>query len=200
LEIDGGTYATILTIHSWLRWGALAFGVAATINAFANRSTATTPVPGRAWDVMFMAAVDVQVLFGLLLYFGLSPYTAEGLNDFRRALDRPALRFWTIDHIGLMMAAVVLVRTGRVLAMSAATPAIQRLRRGLCFGLAVASMVAGTPWPGSMNGRPLFRMWEGRRDTAQLLPRRDRPEWRPAPPRYTSSTVTPCVTRSARST
>jgi hypothetical protein len=200
LEIDGGTYRAILTIHSWLRWAALAFGVAATVNAFANRSTATAPLPGRGWDVMFMAAVDVQVLFGLLLYFGLSPYTAEGLHDFRGALERPVLRFWTIDHIGLMMAAVILVRTGRVLAMSAATPSVQRLRRGLCFGLAVTSMVVGTPWPGSMNGRPLFRMWVGSRDKAQLRPRRDRPELRPAWPRIVSSTVTPCVTRSARST
>jgi hypothetical protein len=196
LTPDGGTYGAILTIHSWLRWGALLFGIAATINAFTNRSVATVPLPGRWWDVLFMAAVDVQVLFGLLLYFGLSPFTAEGLNDFRGALRNPPLRYWTVDHIGLMVAAVILVRTGRVLAMSARTAAVQRLRRGLCFGLAVGSMLAGTPWPGSRDGRPLFRKWNGTPSMVQLFRRPDRPvvsgvKW---------LTMTPSVTRSASST
>jgi len=158
LEIAGGTYGTVLTIHSWLRWAALALGVAATINAFTNRSDDTAPVPGRRWDVMFMAAVDLQVLFGLVLYFGLSPFTTEGFNDLRSALVNPALRFWMVEHIGAMAAAVVLVRAGRVLALNASTPASQRFRRGLCFGLSVLLMAAGIPWPGLDNGRPLFRI------------------------------------------
>jgi hypothetical protein len=200
LEIDIGIYPVVLTIHSWLRWGALALGVAATINAFTNRSAHMTPLPGRMWDVLFMAAVDVQVLFGLLLYFGLSPFTAEGLTNFRSALQQPILRFWTIEHIGLMMSAVILVRVGRVLAMNAATPAVQRMRRGLCFGLAVASMLAGTPWPGSATGRPLFRVWRGTPSTAQLLPRLERGDLRSSGLPVTSSTVMPSATRSARST
>jgi TRAP-type C4-dicarboxylate transport system permease small subunit len=57
-----------------------------------------------------------------------------------------------------MLAAVVLVRMGRVLAMNAASPAAARRRRLICFALATVLMIAATPWAGLANGRPLFRL------------------------------------------
>ena len=56
-----------------------------------------------------------------------------------------------------MMAAVVLVRTGRVLAMNAASAASARRRRLTCFAIATVLMLAAVPWPGLANGRPLIR-------------------------------------------
>jgi hypothetical protein len=158
LDIVGGAYGIVLIIHSWLRWAALALGIAATVNAFVNRSRHTSPIPGRRWDVLFMAAVDFQVLFGLALYFGLSPFTSEGFNDFRAALRNPGLRFWMVEHAAAMLTAVVLVRAGRVLAINAKTPDRQRLSRGICFALSVVAMAVGIPWPGLDNGRPLLRL------------------------------------------
>jgi hypothetical protein len=32
----------------------------------------------------------------------------------------------------------------------------RRNGRYICFGIAVLAMVAGVPWPGLANGRPLF--------------------------------------------
>ena len=32
------TYVVVLTMHSWMRWAALALGAAATVNAFVGRS------------------------------------------------------------------------------------------------------------------------------------------------------------------
>ena len=155
--MGGGTYGTVLTIHSWLRWATLLLAILATLNALLNRSDRVAPLPGRWWDVLFMAFVDLQVLFGLMLYFGLSPFVAEGLTDLGAALRTPPVRFWTLEHAGWMTAAVVLVRIGRVLAMNAPTPAMQRLRRGGCFALALAAMLAGIPWPYLELGRPFFR-------------------------------------------
>jgi hypothetical protein len=150
-------YVVVLTIHSWMRWAALLLGAAATVNSFFNRRENPARGGRSRWDTFFMMAVDLQVLLGLFLYFGLSPSTTEGMNDFHAALHIPALRFWTFTHIATMFGAVVLVRVGRVLAMSAPTPEARRTRRGVAFALALVAMIAGIPWPGTTVGRPLFR-------------------------------------------
>ena len=152
-------YTTVLTIHSWLRWIALILAVGATINAYLDRSESLERLPGKWWDTLFMLALDLQILLGLALYFGLSPFTIEGMNDLGAAMRNPALRFWTVEHILAMVGAVVLVRIGRVMAMTATSTAARRRRRWISFALCTAVMVAGIPWPGLANGRPLFRMW-----------------------------------------
>lgn len=165
-------YQTVLTLHSWNRWFSLLLGLAATISAFVEvpaTQAATPPGPGRAgkrrsgsrWDTFFMASVDLQMLFGLLLYFGLSPFTTEALNNLSSAMRSPALRFWTVEHVAGMFAAVVLVRLGRIFAMTAATAEAKRSRRLVCFALALVLMVAAIPWPGLAQGRPLLRGWPG---------------------------------------
>jgi hypothetical protein len=151
-------YTAVLTIHSWLRWLALLLGVAATVNASRDRLMVSDRPPGARWDTFFMLAVDLQVLFGLFLYFGLSPFTKAAMEDLGGALRNPALRFWGVEHIALMMAVVVLVRVGRVMALNAKTPSVRRSRRFLCFAAATTVMILGIPWPGLANGRPLFRI------------------------------------------
>lgn len=150
-------YPAVLTIHSWLRWGTLILGTAATLNAFLGRSE-NPAKPGRSrWDTFFMLAVDLQVLLGLALYFGLSPTTIAGMNDLQAALHTPILRFWTFVHILSMFGAFLLVRVGRVMGMNSATPDSRRRRKGLAFGAALLVMLAAIPWPGTAAARPLFR-------------------------------------------
>jgi hypothetical protein len=150
-------YSVVLTLHSWNRWITLVLGVAALISAFQDHATLTERPRGSRWDTFLMASVDLQVLFGLLLYLGLSPMTRAALTDFTAAIRTPSVRFWALDHAVLMFGAVVLVRLGRILAMTAKTAAARRSRRLICFGLALAIMLAGIPWPGMSVVRPLFR-------------------------------------------
>jgi hypothetical protein len=150
-------YPTVLIIHSWLRWAALLLGVTATFNAFRDRTDAAARPRGQRWDWCFMLALDLQVLFGLLLYFGFSPFTREAIGNIGMAIRDPGLRFWAITHVAMMCVALVAVRTGRVFAMSEPTSRARRNGRYICFGIAVLAMMAGVPWPGLPNGRPLFR-------------------------------------------
>ena len=152
-----GMYSAVLTIHSWMRWITLVLAVASTINALRQPVAGADRLPGRWWDTFFMLAVDLQVFFGLVLYFGLSPFTKEAMTNVGVAMRNPALRFWLIEHAGGMFAAVVLVRMGRVLAANAASPIMARNRRLACFAVATVGMVLAIPWPGLANGRPLFR-------------------------------------------
>ncbi|MGE0703032.1 MAG: hypothetical protein AB7F99_11650 [Vicinamibacterales bacterium] len=151
-------YTTVLTIHSWLRWVALLLAIAATINAFREDSDLSQRPPGAKLDSLFMAAVDVQVLAGLVLYFGLSPFTSEAFADFGGAMRNSGLRFWAVEHVALMFGVNILVRIGRVMALNAKTAAARRRRRSIAFAAALIVMVIGIPWPGLDHGRPLFRI------------------------------------------
>ena len=150
-------YSAVLTIHSWLRWAALLFGAIATFMAFRHRADTDKRPRGQQWDWAFMLALDLQVLFGLLLYFGLSPFTREAMRDIGFALGDPGPRFWAFTHVTTMIVALVAVRAGRVFAMGEPTSPARRNGRYICFGIAVLAMVAGVPWPGLPLGRPLFR-------------------------------------------
>ena len=69
----------------------------------------------------------------------------------------PGLRFWAITHGAMMLVALVAVRAGRVFAMGEKSSAARRYGRCFCFAIALLAIVAGVPWPGLTNGRPLFR-------------------------------------------
>lgn len=152
-------YTTLLTIHSWMRWFTLILALVTTANAFRSPQSIDGPLPGRWWDWSFMLAVDLQVFFGLVLYFGLSPFTKQAMSNFGAAMRVPSLRFWAVEHAVGMFAAVLLVRMGRVMAANAPSVNAARNRRLICFALATVLMLASIPWPGLTNGRPLFRAW-----------------------------------------
>ncbi len=147
----------MLTIHSWLRWVALLLGTAATLNAFRHRGDTSERPRGPWWDTFFMLALDLQILFGLLLYLGLSPFSREVWNNAGVALRDPALRFWGFEHALMMFGAAAAVRVGRVYAIGIKTSAVRRNGRFVWFGVAVLVMLAGIPWTGLAGGRPLIR-------------------------------------------
>jgi hypothetical protein len=150
-------YTLVLSLHSWLRWVALLAGIAATFTTMSDRGS-VAPRRADMWGLALMVSLDVQMLLGLLLYFVLSPFTAEAMRDFGAAMRNPGLRFFAVEHLALMLAAVILAHVGRGLARKAPTPDAKRMRMLICFGLATVAMVLAIPWPGMANGRPLFRL------------------------------------------
>ena len=148
-------YSTVLLLHSWLRWLALIGGVGALFALFKEGDQTTSN--GDRWVLITMIALDVQLLLGLLLYFALSPFTAEAMRDFGAAMRNAPLRFWAVEHITTMFGAVILIHVGRVLARKSKDGS-GRLKLIVCVALAVMAMLGGMPWPGMASGRPLFRM------------------------------------------
>jgi hypothetical protein len=150
-------YTAVLTLHSWLRWIALIAGVAATMAAMRN-GTGTSGT-GRAdrWGLALMISLDVQMLLGLLLYLAVSPTMAEIRGNFGAAMKDPAARFWAVEHITMMVGAVIVTHVGRVLARKSAGGDAARVKLFVCFGIATVLMFLAIPWPGMRAGRPLFR-------------------------------------------
>jgi hypothetical protein len=150
-------YSTLLTIHSWIRWFALVAGVGTTLAAVTGRVQGASS-PADRWGLFAMMALDIQMLLGLLLYLAVSPNMQPILADFGAAMKDPTSRFWAVEHLATMFAAVAIAHVGRVLARKAATPAAKRTRLMVCFGLSTILMIIGMPWPGRPGGRPLFRV------------------------------------------
>lgn len=145
-------YELVLTAHSWLRWAALIAGVMAVAMVAANHNRADR------WGLILVIALDLQFLLGFALYLGLSPNTQAIFANFGAAMRDPGTRFWAVEHVSLMVFAVVMAHVGRVLARKAKSPAAKRKRLLVCFVLSTIAMIAATPWPGMASGRPLFRV------------------------------------------
>jgi hypothetical protein len=151
-------YTTILMLHSWLRWVALLAGVAATIAAVRDSTVPPAPGPADKWGLVLMIALDIQLLLGLVMYLAVSP-TMEAIRaNFGAAMKDPVARFWAVEHITMMLGAVVITHVGRVLARKSTTADSKKMKLFICFGMATVLMLLAIPWPGMRAGRPLFRL------------------------------------------
>ncbi|HUR33588.1 MAG TPA: hypothetical protein VM032_07315 [Vicinamibacterales bacterium] len=153
----GAMYANVLLIHSWLRWFTLLMCVGAIVYAARPVRDDSTDLPGKTWDTYLMLAVDLQMLTGLILYFGLSDFTRAAMENVGTAWSEPSVRYWSILHAGAMFGSLLTVRVARVLALNAATPQIAQRRRLVWFVISTVVILVAIPWPGLANARPLFR-------------------------------------------
>ena len=151
-------YTMILMLHSWLRWVALIAGVAATIAAARDKTVSPASSRADTWGLILLITLDVQMLLGLVMYLAVSP-TMEAIRaNFGAAMKDPAARFWAVEHITMMMGAVIVTHVGRVLARKSANADAKNMKLMICFGIATALMFLAIPWPGMRAGRPLFRL------------------------------------------
>jgi hypothetical protein len=150
-------YSTLLLVHSWVRWLAIVAAMGATLAVVRGKVEGDRSIADR-WGVLLVTSLDIQLLLGLILYLVVSPNMAEIRAHFAEAMRSSQLRFWAVEHLTAMLAAVVFAHLGKVLARKAKTVASKRTRLLFCYGLATLLIMIGTPWPGMVYGRPLFRV------------------------------------------
>lgn len=151
-------YSAALLTHSWLRWVVLLAGFLAIVRAFGGRTGRRSwmPADDRA-GLIFITALDIQFLVGILLYFVLSPFTREALSDFGGAMKIPALRFWVVEHAFGMLVGVALAHVGRARTKSLRDDFRRHRAASIFYTLALIVILLSIPWPGMPNGRPLLR-------------------------------------------
>jgi hypothetical protein len=149
-------YTTALLVHSWLRYVVLALGLIAAVRALtAGRRTWTRT--DHQVGTFFGIAFDIQALTGLILYFLLSPFTREAMQDVGAAMKSSGLRFWALEHPFGMFIALALVHIGNARIRKTYDDRRKHRLAAIFFTLALVIMLLTTPWPGMPNGRPLFR-------------------------------------------
>jgi hypothetical protein len=151
-------YALVLVVHSWTRWFVLAFTVGALVRGVTGRLARREWEPrDRFFTVGFVASMDLQLLFGLLLYFVLSPIVPKSGAEFKAAMKVSALRFFAVEHITMMLLALIAAHVTSVLCKKAPNSAARYRRLTWGAGLVLLLLLGGIPWPWMAAARPLFR-------------------------------------------
>lgn len=150
-------YELVLRGHSLLRWAIVVFGLIAVVRALLGWSGRRPWL--RADDntgLLLTIAVDLQLVFGLLLYFVYSPYTALAMDDFGNAMRTSDLRFWAVEHVFGAVVGLVLIHVGRVRIRKTSDAAKKHRIAAIMFGIAMIAILVSIPWPGTPHARPLF--------------------------------------------
>lgn len=147
LKIENNMYIGITHLHNLLRWlillAALFVIFRAWTGLFGKKSwTKTDNLAG----IIFTSLFDLQVLTGLALYFFLSPITQIAFIDFGTVMQNAETRFWSVEHLTLMLVALVLVHVGRFRAKKAGDPVRKHRILAIFYTLALLLILAGIPW------------------------------------------------------
>ena len=106
----------------------------------------------RKLTLFTMIFTHTQLLVGLILYF-ISPTVQVGLATMGEAMKDASLRFWTIEHMAMMLIAVVLITLGNIRSKKAATDEAKHKQVAIFFILALIIIFAAIPWPWSAVAR-----------------------------------------------
>jgi len=150
-------YQTLLTLHSWSRWFVVIFGLIAVFRAYTGYS-GRRPFAGadNGMSAAFSGFMWLQVLIGLGLYFGLSPW---GLNAMKQAgaMQDPTKRFFGMEHVAVMILAAIVAQVGRIMVKKTADSTQKHRKALLYFGVALVLVLLMIPWGIWNPSRPLLR-------------------------------------------
>ena len=150
-------YNVVLEIHSVVRWVVILTALFALIRAITGLAfkRGYMAMDNRA-GLWFTTAMDIQLLVGVILYFFLSPTTTLALQNFSSVMGSSTGRFFSLEHVLMMVIAVVVAHVGRAMARRAPTAEQKHRRTLIWFGLSILIVLAAIPWPFLSYGRPLL--------------------------------------------
>ena len=149
-------YEFILELHNIFRWIVLVLALIAVITAFIGG------IGKREWTkrdkqigTFYTISMDIQLLLGLILYlffseFGLKAIRYQGMSYVMSEGGRETM-FFAVEHIFIMVVAVVFAHLGSILAQKAPESKGKFKRAAIFFTLSLLTLLVGIPW-----WRPLF--------------------------------------------
>jgi hypothetical protein len=149
-------YSAIVGVHSLIRWVVLLAALVAVARGIAGwNKSRWMPADGRA-GMLFVAALDIQLLLGLLLYLFFSPVVRTAFSNLAVAMKASEYRYFLVDHPAGMLVAIVLAHIGRVRTRKAMPDEAKHRAAAVFYGLALLLILLTIPWPGMPGGRPLW--------------------------------------------
>ncbi len=146
-------YTIVLVLHNLLRWVVVLTAAWALVRAWSGwlGKRPWTTADRRA-GTFFGISLDVQFLLGLILAF-ISPILRAAYGDLGSLAMQDPFRFFLIEHMPVMIGAVVLAHIGAAVARKAADDTGKHRRAAIWFTLAALAIVLAIPW-----FRPLLRL------------------------------------------
>ena len=140
-------YSVFLHIHSIFRWLVLITLVVAVIFGF------TGWLGKKRWSkkdnlagLLLTIFIDVQFLIGIILYIFLSPITKAAFNDFGAAMKDDNLRFYAVEHVLMMILAIIIVHVGRSKSKKTFVDIKKHRNAAIFFTIALVLIIYAIPW------------------------------------------------------
>ncbi|HLV41626.1 MAG TPA: hypothetical protein VKY37_05065 [Brumimicrobium sp.] len=132
----------LVAAHSGLRYIVLALLVIAIFNAIANLKSGKYEKKDKMINLFGMIFLHIQLLLGLVLYF-----MSEKVQFIEGVMKNSVLRFYTMEHILLMVVAIIFITLGRKKAESLPEPASRHKMILRYYGLGLVIIFIAIPWP-----------------------------------------------------
>jgi hypothetical protein len=136
-------YPILIHIHSGLRWLALVLLILAIVDAAVKMRRRYNVGKNRpAFHLPAMIVIHIQLVIGLVLYL-ISPkviFDAASMKD-------TVLRFYLVEHIALMLAAVILITVGYVKAKKKSDPVKKNRTIFIYYTIGLILILVSIPWP-----------------------------------------------------
>jgi len=140
-------YTGLLHTHNLFRWVVLIVAVLAIGFAFAGW------LGKREWKktdnvlgLLLTISVDIQLVIGMVLYLFVSPLTKAAFANFGAAMKNADLRFYAVEHILLMIIALVVIHIGRSKSKKARIPIQKHRAAAIFYTIGLIIILAGIPW------------------------------------------------------
>ncbi len=128
-------YEILKSAHSGWRYVVLILLILAVINALTGWMGNKNYTEGnRKLNVFTLISAHIQFVFGIILYF-LSPLTKGPMAD-------TLYRYWKVEHISMMLIAVVLITIGNAKSKKGVNAAAKHKSIAVFFGLALILIIA----------------------------------------------------------
>lgn len=155
-------YTLTLWLHSFLRWALLLALLFKIWQAYSGwfQNKAWTPLDKQG-NLLVLIFSHLQLVLGLILYLGLSPYGASSFkNGMKIVMKTRELRFWAVEHIALMLLSLAFVQIGFSIAKRKEESLSQHKISAIWFTVALVALLAAIPWPflSTGAGRPWLRL------------------------------------------
>jgi hypothetical protein len=151
-------YAFLLALHSLVRWFVLLSLVLAIARAYHGWFT------GRKFSkadhrlrIVTVTIAHTQLLIGIWLYF-ISPLVTVFMQHFKQMVHERHIRFFGMEHITMMLIAIVLLTIGSAKTIRKPTYKQQFKCMAIWFSIALVIIFLSIPWSFSpFTARPLLR-------------------------------------------
>lgn len=136
-------YSMLTHAHSGLRWLVLLLLILAIANAAAkmNKSEATFGATDKRLNLFALIFTHIQLILGLVLYL----HSAK-VQFGAETMSNAVLRFYTVEHVSLMLIAIVLITMGY--SKSKRQEGVQKFKTTFWYYLiGLLLILVSIPWP-----------------------------------------------------
>lgn len=140
-------YSLLLRFHSIGRWIVLLLLIIAIFNSMVAGKRPWIRSDARTGSILVIFA-DLMLLVGLALwYFGPRGYKFIDELGMSAVMKNATYRFFAIEHITMMLIAIILIHIGKAQAKKAISDRAKHRRTVIFYLIALILILAAIPWP-----------------------------------------------------